>query len=665
MNGQTLSIDFRFEGGAFLESVAPVWAEILLQTGPRNAPNLNGDYPYSQYVVFGAGTSAYLLNENGEPLDVPMDDWNGGVTRAPAATSAVLWTDHGLAGGDMLAFPSVYERIGGIHFDLVLPSTGEKIFVGRLGLRLETAYPRQANVDPSLISIVASLPDTPIDPPPVVPEVQLDPPVVVPEIQLPPPGTTNPPVGINFEVPALGATVKTADTNGRLVSGYGRIGTAAGSVSPSGMLILQYRNEGVLVDETLVPDSTPLSSGRVYVEVTPNGRVNTQIIIANPNRQDVAINFEIRDTEGNIDRLGSVTVRGTDAVCDPGVACNQVSGTLDREPFWWGDDVQGTLTFTSSAPVVVFAARVSATGGNSGDFLTTPLPVIDLSISPSREMQVIPHFLVGEGRRTELVLVNPGGTTLRGSVQFSDPYGGPAFVSTDGANFESGLKYFIAPNSSQKLAITHAVRGNEFGSVRVIPDGDIPAPTSFVLHSYEQMGITTFEIAVPATMGQAFRMYAELSPSEQIRTGIALANATNSAGNVSLSVTGTDGALLGTARFQLQPASQIVDFLDSLIPSLANQTVRGVLRITTDLDGISVTGLRGRYNERQEFLLATVSPVLEDWLFNSEERFFPFVINGGGFTSEIVLFSGGGGQPSSGVLTFVQPDGTPLDLGIQ
>jgi hypothetical protein len=661
MNGQTLSIDFRFEGGAFLESVAPVWAEILLQTAPRNTPNLHGDYPYSQYVVFGAGTSAYLLNENGEPLYVPMDDWRGGVTRGPAATLPVLWTDHGLAGGDMLAFPSLYEKIGGIHFDLVLPNTGERIFLGRLGLRLETAYRRQAiPVDPSLISIVENLPDSPVENFPVLP---VDLPVVVPQIEVIPPNTANPPmVGTNFAVPSLGAIVKTADTDGRFVWGYGRIGPAAGSASPSGMLILKYRNSGALVDETLVPDSPPLSSGRVYVEVKSNGRVNTQISVANPNRQDAAINFEIRDTNGNIERLGSFMVRGTDAGCDPGLACNQVSGSLDNEPFWGGTDIQGTLTFTATAPVVVFAARVSTTGGHAADFLMTPLPVIDLSMSPSREAQVIPHFAVGDGRRTELVLVNPGGTTLSGSVQFSDPYGGQAFVSTDGTNFDSSLKYFIAPNSLQTFVITHALRGHEYGSVKVIPTGDTPAPSSFVLHSYEQMGVTTFEIAVPVTMGQAFRMYAELSPSQQIRTGIALANATNSTGTVWLSLTGSDGALLGTASFQLQPSSQIVDFLDSLIPSLANQAVNGVLRITTDLESISVTGLRGRYNERQQYLLTTVSPVIEEG--QSGERFFPFVINGGGFTTDVVLFSGTGGQSSSGILSFVEPYGTPLDLGI-
>ena len=168
MSGQTLSIDFVFEDTAYLESIAPVWAQLLLQTGPHGT-NAAGDYPYSQYVVFRNGTSAYLLDENRGRLGTAMTDWNGGLIAAPAPTFAFLSTDHGSAGADMLAYPSYGERVGGIHYDIVLPNTGETIYVGRIGLKLETAYPRRA------ISTVVVL-----DPPEIVETVPPAPPPAPP-----------------------------------------------------------------------------------------------------------------------------------------------------------------------------------------------------------------------------------------------------------------------------------------------------------------------------------------------------------------------------------------------------------------------------------------------------------------------------------------------------
>jgi hypothetical protein len=60
-----------------------------------------------------------------------------------------------------------------------------------------------------------------------------------------------------------------------------------------------------------------------------------------------------------------------------------------------------------------------------------------------------------------------------------------------------------------------------------------------------------------------------------------------------------------------------------------------------------------------------VVPVLENSLRGSEERFFPYLLNGHGFTMDIVLFSGQAGQSSAGTLRFISPDATPLDLQIQ
>jgi hypothetical protein len=639
MNGQTISIDFILPQEARVETTGPIWAEVVLQTGPHNPPNPNGDFPYSQYVVFSEGTTAYLLDENGRQLDVPMADWTGGFTTAPALTLPIIYTDHGLAGADIVAFPLWGTKVGGVHYDIVLPNTGERIYLGRVGLRAEPVNPPPPEVPVESMNPIVLVEDPPLEP-------------IAPALESPP---------STFAIADLGATVKAVGGAGRFLSGYGRIQPDAGT-SPSGLVVLGYRNSGVLVGETVIPDSAPISAGRVYVEVTPDGRT-TQIVVANPNLEDATVTFELRDMQGNLSRAGQFTLRGRSSGCSPGTPCNQLARFLDQDPFSSGGDVKGTLTLVSSAPVAMFAARWSATGGNSGDVLVTSLPVIDLSVAPTQEIQVIPHFMVGNGRTTELVMVNPTGTTLQGVARFVDIYGGVTYLSSDGSNYQSRFQYSIAPHSSQKVVIAKALRGSEFGSVRVTPT-DGPAPAPFVIHSYAQAGVTNFDIAVPASMGTAFRMYGEQLPGE-LRAGIAISNANDVAGTVWISLSGLDGSLLGSTSFSLQPSGQIVDYLDSLIPSVADRAVQGVMRITTDLPAISVVGLRARQNERQQYVLSAIPAVQEDRQPLSQERFFPYWMNGGGFDTQIVLFSGRSGQSASGTFSLIRADGIPLDLGLE
>ena len=652
LNGQTLSVDFRFQSGPVLESVAPVWAELMLQTRPHGP---DGDYPYDQYVVFGPGTTAYLLGSSGQRLDVPMSDWNGALTMSPAPTLAVLSTPRGLAGGDLLAYPSYGEEIGGIHYDIVLPNTGETLFLGRIALKLETRWRR--------------IPVTQTIPPDVVPE---PPPTPPPPPPAPAPAPPSPDPGVpvvasspatNFAVSDLGTASFTASRNGPLVGGYGRIQPDAGSTSPSGMLIIGSRSAGVLTGETIVPDSPLMTSGRIYAELTPDGRVTTGIAFSNPNNQDVTINFEMRNEQGSIYRTGSFTLRGAGAVCDPDSDCNQLERRLDEAPYFSGADVKGTLTFSSTIPVAVFGIRWTSTVSSGGERLMVPVPVIDLSNGPNYGVQAVPLFAVGLGRTSELVLVNPTGSTLTGTVQFLDPYGVPVLVSL-GSAYTWNAPYSMAPNSSQKLVMTDVIGGYGYGSVRMVPDAGSPVPSAFVNYNYVQDGLMTFEVAVPVTMGAAFRMPVEQSPSRQISTSLSIANPSGSGGNVWFSLTASDGSFIASTSRYISDAGLLLEYLESLLP-VANQEIEGVLRITTDLPGgISVAGYRARYNERQQLLYTTVVPALENGLPSSDARFFPYLLNGSGFTTGIIIFSGKAGQSSAGSLRFMKPDATPLDLGI-
>jgi hypothetical protein len=72
--------------------------------------------------------------------------------------------------------------------------------------------------------------------------------------------------------------------------------------------------------------------------------------------------------------------------------------------------------------------------------------------------------------------------------------------------------------------------------------------------------------------------------------------------------------------------------------------------------------LRGRYNERGDFLITTTPPALETSQPTTMELFFPHLANGGGYTTQLILFSGAAGQSASGSVRFVKQDGSAFNL---
>src|SRR5206468_9373854 len=74
-----------------------------------------------------------------------------------------------------------------------------------------------------------------------------------------------------------------------LSAGYARIQPNTGSTTPSGVAILGFRQNDVLVSEAGVQASTLMTSGRIHAEV--GGPVNTGIAMANGSNQAVTGSF--------------------------------------------------------------------------------------------------------------------------------------------------------------------------------------------------------------------------------------------------------------------------------------------------------------------------------------------------------------------------------------
>jgi hypothetical protein len=87
----------------------------------------------------------------------------------------------------------------------------------------------------------------------------------------------------------------------------------------------------------------------------------------------------------------------------------------------------------------------------------------------------------------------------------------------------------------------------------------------------------------------------------------------------------------------------------------------GVIRISTDSPaGISAIALRGHYNERGEFLLTTMPVVSESAPPFASTMVFPHIVQGGGYTTKVVVFSGKDAEQGSVSVEFVSQSGQEL-----
>lgn len=464
------------------------------------------------------------------------------------------------------------------------------------------------------------------------------------------------PTSLPFSITNFTGISTSTDGTGALSAGHARIQATSGT-TPSGLAIFGYRPAGILLTEAGVPDSPLITAGRIYGEVETAQGVNTGLAIANPNDQTTTVNFTLTDTAGAVVKTGSRTIG----------PMSQVAEFLDQEPYLSGDGFRGTLTLTSTTAVGVIALRSLV--NERSDFLITTLPVIDLSQGASIGTQVVPHFAVGDGWQTQIILVNPTDLAQAGTLQFLGPgsagaAAAAATVRIDGVT-ASSAPYTVAARSSRKIVVAPATAGLSYGSVRIVPASGGPAPTPVVIFGYKPAAFTLSEAGVPVTMGTAFRMYVETSPAPVILSGIAIANTTNTEATVTFQLMTLSGAPVGVNATRTIPASgQLVGYLGDFFSNLP-PTFSGVLRVSTSSGAVSVVALRQRYNERGDYLITTTPPTLETGTPTATARSFPHFVNGGGYTTQFVLFSGTAGQTAAGSVRFYNQTGNPLPVSLR
>jgi len=439
--------------------------------------------------------------------------------------------------------------------------------------------------------------------------------------------------------------------------GSAQITAAAGQQSvPSGVAIFGYRESGVLVAEAGVPAGVPARRGRIYAEVS--GSANTGLAVSNANDSAATVSFFFTDTNGTDFGNGTVTIP----------AHGQIARFLNETPFNGPQRTEGTFTFSSNIPVAAIAIRGFL--NERSEFLATTLPVADPDALPSGSVY-FPQFADGGGWITQFVLVNPSDQAISGTLSFygQGTAGAPApnlSMNIDGA-VVSQVAYSIPAHSSKRFSTRNTSSEMKVGSARATPAGFSTAPVGAAIFSYHNAGITVSEAGTPSiTAGSAFRLYAEADTSNAIQTAVAVENAGSSDTSVNFELMRLDGTSTGRSGQLVVPASGQRALFLIQIPGFESLPMpfKGVLRISSGDANIAVLGVRSRWNERGDFIFTTTGATNESAPAHST-LVFPQIVDGAGYTTQFITFSGTPAEPPSGNLQLFTQSGGSLGISLR
>jgi hypothetical protein len=461
---------------------------------------------------------------------------------------------------------------------------------------------------------------------------------------------------VSYSIGERGAeSFQTAGGANAMAIGYGRVQPSA-STTPSGVAIYGLTQNGVLVTEAGVPGVMAISSGRTYAEV--NGVINTGIAFANTNAFAVTVSYFFTDQFGNNIRQAAFTLN----------ASVQTAVFISDAPFNVANGFVGTFTFTASAPIGVIALRTLV--NERSEFIATTQAVTPLPDTTSAGALVIAHFADGGGWKTQVILVNTTDVAVSGSVQFfgegtATVAASPVTLNVNG-QVSATFNYTIKARSSLNLQTSGVGVAAQVGSVKISPATGSTSPSAFVIFSFSNNGVTVSESTVQAQpAGNTFRSYVEINSRPalpgSIQSAVAIANNSSTAAFVTFELSGMNGVSTGLTATATVPAfGHISKFVHELFPTLA-VPFQGVLRVSSS-NSIEIVSLRGRYNERGDFLITTTPASNEAAPSSTAELIFPHFVDGGGYTTQFVLFSGINGQVSIGTLRFFGQSGQAINL---
>jgi hypothetical protein len=358
-----------------------------------------------------------------------------------------------------------------------------------------------------------------------------------------------------------------------------------------------------------------LRSARIFANVSTSS--NTGVAIVNPQDTAVQIVFSLIDSQGQDGPQGFLILKPHE----------KVSKFASESPFFSDSEFEGTLTLSATQAIAVTAFE--GLNNERGEFLMSDAGVLDLATA-STIPPVLAHFANGGGWTTQILMVNPYDRALSGFL---------AFFDDTGVRMDFTLPYSLPPKAGVRIPIPTTFWGVT-GSLVVSPDLNSSMPWALSRMAYKPFTITVNQVTLAAGLAPGYRAYVEAGPVE---SAVAVVNSSNFAAKVNLTLMTSDGIVVRTKTLDLSGRARLAQTLSAYFPDLP-RPFSGVLHLTaTNADGITVAIFRCRYNERGDFM-ATLTDPIPDQSAPTANLYFPHIVAGQGYTTELVLFNGEAAQ---------------------
>ena len=415
--------------------------------------------------------------------------------------------------------------------------------------------------------------------------------------------------------------------------GYGALDI--GTDRTTGVTFLTGRVGDRIVTETAEPALGALRRASVYAERRDS--VNTGIAMAAPLGAST-VSLQLRNTDGTLATSASLDLP---AGSQAGRFLNELFPAYSFPAAF-----RGTLTVVASAPIVIVALRTTV--NESGEFLMTTVPAVDLG-EPTLSTSYLAHFADGGGYITEAILINTEAAPITGSLEWR---------STSGALLGTAARYSIPASGTQLLSSGAGDGTLRTGYVVVRADTGQTGPAVRSIIQLRQngrlVGLTGIYPSPPARRSQTF-----VDVTEGHDSGVALLNDGAGPAVIRLTVYNNQGsALPGTATLTLAARTQTASFVSQLFPSLP-RGFRGAMEMSSD-SPIQAMALRST-STTDRFLIAALPVESLDARRNDAVLYFPQIVDGGGFSSEIFLMNLGG-TIANPRLSLVSPQGQPIKM---
>ncbi len=203
--------------------------------------------------------------------------------------------------------------------------------------------------------------------------------------------------------------------------------------------------------------------------------------------------------------------------------------------------------------------------------------------------------------------------------------------------FEPGVLPVSLPVQAARILSAQAGPSLQITQARMRANLGSTAPSGVALFAYRQNGVLVSETAVPASPPiRSGRLNVHVDGP--LNTGIAVSNPNDQAAILSFFFTDSLGRNFGYGSTRIPARSQLARFLSE---SPFNGIAIGIAITDATFTfassvPVAAVAIRGFVNERGEFLMSTL-PVVSVIASNEQPLIFPHVVNGGGWTTEIIL----------------------------